>query len=959
MVPFARTQIGIRLLATFLCLSLARSVLAFTYVVDANGTYWGVQDAAPPRVDTGSIRATQAGAGNNGAFSTTLNGFGGIMVLVDATPAPRFNGELMRGFGLRFDGVDRFTTTQSVSLGGVTISRSVYVNRGANWTRWLDTFTNTTNAPLTIKVAFGGQSGMGASGGNSSAIVNTSSGDALVTSGDSWVEVATPLSGNTLVGGPQVTVIGSPAPFTGTMTFAGNGLYNTFSNPLTYSGHEGNFQGYVNTLTLPPGGTRSLLHYLVLGPRVTSATSASVRATVEAAASGLAAMPQLAGFTPAEICSIANFDLTSISSSGVDYTACTDPGDVVQPPAPAARAPKTSSIYDVLEKTIGQLRADMESGVTTSQAITRAYLDRIAVYDQGQFGFNSFEYIATDAMAQAEAADAARAAGAKGPLLGIPIAIKNLYDTKDMPTTNGSLTFEGFRPLHDAFQVARLREAGAVLLGKAALEEYATSGNYSNDPWGQVWNAFNPSKSAIASSGGSAVAVAASLAAAALGSQTGDSLYGPASAASLVTLRGTDGLESGSGIMPLSWLTDFGGAMARSVSDLADMLNVVAGTDPDDPTTAPADEHIPADWRSGLDIHALEGKRIGYIPSVWVDPFGTTGTTDAENAALQYLVAAGATIVEMGSTVGGTNTPTAPPDNTTGNTTQEGWMQYIDHHPELAAQGFQIFSAVDVSCSQKKIAYTRADPSACLVAPAPRMTQAEIDAKRAQRVLRQAAAKTWMDTAGADHQGVDAIVYPGLLSDISFNDGGGGRASFGRRDTPGATNGIPTVVFPAGYNDHGQPIDIQLLGRAWDDAKLVGMAYAFEYYANAAGQGHVAASTAPVLTYGQTETIRSGFVRDRRTSTYAQEVTIQNTSPDPIAGPVLLLLDNLSANATLTNRTGIVANAAPTGGPYISVPGTAVGLAPGASVSVALQFSNPTNAAITYSMRVLPGTIVP
>src|SRR4029077_15327332 len=123
--------------------------------------------------------------------------------------------------------------------------------------------------------------------------------------------------------------------------------------------------------------------------------------------------------------------------------------------------------------------------------------------------------------------------------------------------------------------------------------------------------------------------------------------------------------------------------------------------------------------------------------------------------------------------------------------------------------------------------------------------------KRAQRVLRQAAAKTWMDTAGADHLGVDAVVYPGLLRDISFNDGGGGGSSSARRDTPGAANGIPTVVFPAGYNDHGQPIDIQLLGRAWDDDKLVGMAYAFEHYAEAAGNGHVAPSTAPALVYGQ------------------------------------------------------------------------------------------------------------
>src|SRR5262249_13267702 len=155
-----------------------------------------------------------------------------------------------------------------------------------------------------------------------------------------------------------------------------------------------------------------------------------------------------------------------------------------------------------------------------------------------------------------------------------------------------------------------------------ALEEYATSGNYSNDAWGQVWNVFNPSSSAIASSGGSASAVAASLAAGAPGSQTGDSLYGPASRASLVTLRGTHGLESGSGLMPLIWLTDFGGAIARSAPDLADMLNVIAGTDPDDPTTAPAAAHVPKDWRSVLDVNALKGKRIGFIASAWVDPFG-------------------------------------------------------------------------------------------------------------------------------------------------------------------------------------------------------------------------------------------------------------------------------------------------------------------------------------------------
>jgi amidase len=829
-------------LATAMVLVAAGRSTAFNYVADSAGTYWGIQDVAPPRVDTGSIRATQVAAGQNGAYSTTINGYGGIKVAVSTNP--RFNGELMRGFGLTFDGDARFRTTQAVPLGGVEITRSVYVHKDvaagqASWARWLDTFRNTTGAPITVKVAFGGQTGYSASGANSSAMVNTSSGDATVTAADTWAEVATPLNGSSLVGGPQATVIGTPAPFGGAMTFTGNWLYETFENPLAYGGHEGNFQAYVNTLTLQPGAVKSLLHFVVLGQRVTAATSAAERLKVESTAATLAAAPDLTGLSGAEVCSVDNF-------AGLP---CTGSEAVPRVAAPAPARPVTTSGYDVVEKTIGQLRADMESGLTTSQAITRAYLDRIKVYDQGQFGFNAYEVVASDAMEQARKADEARAAGKRSPLLGIPIAVKNLYDTYDMPTTNGSLTFESFRPRHDAFQVAKLREAGAVIIGKAALEEYATSGNYSNDAWGQVWNAFSPSKSAIASSGGSATAVAASLAGGALGSQTGDSLYGPASAASLVTLRGTDGLESGTGVMPLAWLQDFGGAMARSVPDLADMLNVVTGTDPADPATAPADAERPEDWRSVLDPGALKGKRIGYIPSVWEDPFGTTGTIEASKAALKYLTDAGATLVEMGSTVGDANTPPTPGPTPPGDINSEGWMQYIDSHPELAEQGFGIRSAVDVSCSQRKVAYVRQDASTCNAAPAPRMTPEQIAARRAYRDAYKATTKTWLDTAGADDKGVDAVVYPGLLSDISLNDGGGGKASFGRRDTPGAGPGVPTVVFPAGRNDHGQPINLQLLGRAWSDDELVGMAYAFEHLAERDGRGHQAPSTAPALPF--------------------------------------------------------------------------------------------------------------
>ena len=334
-----------------------------------------------------------------------------------------------------------------------------------------------------------------------------------------------------------------------------------------------------------------------------------------------------------------------------------------------------------------------------------------------------------------------------------------------------------------------------------------------------------------------------------MGSQTGDSLYGPSSGASLVTLRGTDGLESGTGVMPLSYLTDFGGVIARSVPDLADMLNVVVAVDPDDPETSAPGRHTPADWRSVLDPNALRGKRIGYIPSTWVDPFGTTNTTDAEKAALQYLVDAGATIVEMGVTVGGADTPTAPADAYRRH--QFGGLGALHRQSSRAGHpGLQ-----DLHRGRRELL----------------AEEGRLRASGPERLLGHALAA--LDT-GPD---------PGL-SGLSARDTGncqnvdghGGRRSAWRRRRrlsgaverhhpqrrrrrqselrpsrhAGCSNGIPTVIFPVGYDNEGQPINIQLLGRAWDDDKLVGMAYAFEEIANAAGHGHVEAITAPALSHG-------------------------------------------------------------------------------------------------------------
>lgn len=502
---------------------------AVTSVPSGNGATWQIHDAAPPGLDTGSIRAVS---------NAPIEGFGNIFVRVTGPAGaaePRLNGEMMRGFGLTFDGAGTFASTRSVQLGDVRIAREVTVDGSAD----------PAQRPVGV-----------------------------------------------VLGSP-----GSP----GTLDRTGNQQRDPFETPMATTGHEANFQGYVSTFTVRPRETSSLARFVLVG-----GTGDGAR---DAAADGLAALaarPDLTGLSTLERCTLRNWDPSLLGVARCPSVP------VLAPPAPGPQPPaSTTSPYDVTGVSIDRLLRDLDAGVTTSEEITRAYLDRIAVYDGGPLGYHAFIHVAEDALRQARAADRARARGAAGELLGVPIAVKDLFDTHDMPTTGGTLALDGWRPQTDAHQVERLREAGAVIIGKANLSEFANSGGYSESGWGQVWNALYPSKTSFGSSGGSAVAVATSMAAGALGSQTGVSLYAPSTGNGLATFRGTDGMASLRGIMPLSWAQDYGGPIARTVTDLAHLLNATTGTDPLDPLTADADAHRPADWTAHLDAGALEGVRIG------------------------------------------------------------------------------------------------------------------------------------------------------------------------------------------------------------------------------------------------------------------------------------------------------------------------------------------------------------
>ncbi|QUL58060.1 S-layer homology domain-containing protein [Paenibacillus tritici] len=795
-------------MATSIALSvLASGVIPFqtadalTRVTSASGTVWEIHDVFAPSLDTGSLRTIG---------TTQVQGFGNIFVKVSSPSASLMNGQMMRGFNLKYDGVNKFTSAQSVNLGNVTVTRDVYVDTINNRTRFFDTFTNKNDIAVKVDVSFGGSLGYG-TGANASVVKATYSDDLEVTTDDSWIVVDSSARNNKPLG----VAVGSPHPFNNGLSALGNQQQNPFTTPLAKSGNEANFYGFINTLHMEPGQSKSLVHYVQVGEAGEDGLKKLVTVL-----NGLNSQLDITGLTNAQIRSISNWDISAIEGL--------DTGDtLVIPEAPAAKSFVTSSPYDVTNKSIADMQQDMISGKATSVQITQAYLDRIKVYDEGQLGFHAFLHVSQTALNQARAADNARAQGATGDLLGIPIAIKDIYDTKDMPTTGGSKALEGWQPDSDAFQVNKLREAGAVIIGKVNTSEFANSGSFSESGWQQTWNALYPSKTSFGSSGGSAVSVAADFAAAAMGSQTGVSLYAPTTGASLKSFRGTDGMASTTGVLPLTWGQDYAGPIAKTVTDLAIMLNATTGTDPQDifTVTADADHKRPVDWKAALDTNALKGKKIGYIPASFISGYADDDTGQAVMNKFSELQAAGATMVEMSAVPSGP----ARPAGINGST--EGWARYIELHKDFPYPDGASVLASDKVLIYNQRGYTKPE----------RMTEQAVQDYIKYRTDYKQVIKGWMD-----ENGVDALVYAGFISDVYNNDASASQLSSDRNTgVLTSTVGLPTVVVPVGTNDSGYSISMQLVGRAWDDAKVLGMGYALEQQSKA----RLLTAFAPALQY--------------------------------------------------------------------------------------------------------------
>jgi Asp-tRNA(Asn)/Glu-tRNA(Gln) amidotransferase A subunit family amidase len=302
----------------------------------------------------------------------------------------------------------------------------------------------------------------------------------------------------------------------------------------------------------------------------------------------------------------------------------------------------------IQEATMDEIQQALASGKLTSEALVNQYFDRIAAFDQQGPRLNSIISLNPVALDTARALDQERAqTGPRGPLHGIPILVKDNIDTFDMPTTAGSLALQGSVPPDDAFIVRRLRDAGAILLGKTNLQEFAAGFATTSGLGGQTLNPYDITRIPGGSSGGTAAAIAANFAVAGLGTDTAGSIRYPAAVTSLVGIKPTLGLTSRDGTIPLDLTKDVTGPIARTVTDAAILLDAIAGPDPADPITLESLQHIPASYTNHLKSDSLSGARLGVFRQMLDRPNADSGVMALHEAAIARMRSLGAEIVEL------------------------------------------------------------------------------------------------------------------------------------------------------------------------------------------------------------------------------------------------------------------------------------------------------------------------
>ncbi len=495
-------------------------------------------------------------------------------------------------------------------------------------------------------------------------------------------------------------------------------------------------------------------------------------------------------------------------------------------PAPGAVS-SGAAPFELEETTLARLQEGMRSGRYTARSITEAYLTRIEELNRKGPELRAVIETNPEALAIADALDAERKTkGPRGPLHGVPVLLKDNIGTHDrMTTTAGSLALEGSIPPRDAFLAARLREAGAVLLGKANLSEWANfRSTHSSSGWssrgGQCRNPYALDRCPSGSSSGSAVAAAANLAAVTVGSETDGSIVSPSTHCGIVGIKPTVGLISRTGVIPISHTQDTAGPMCRTVADAAILLGAMTGVDESDEATRASRGKALTDYTQFLDPAGLKGAKIGVFHPRSLEDHPHSDRVLAESLAV--LKSAGATVVD----------PVKLP-----NADKFGEAEFevllfefkADLNSYLAGLGaaapvHSLKEAIDFNARNRDrvLPYFGQEIFELSEAKGP---LTDVKYKKALANCQRYSRKEGLDAAFATHK-LDALVAmtsgPAWLIDLVNGDSDGGGSS-----SLAAVSGYPSITVPAGYA-FGLPIGISFFGPAWSEPTLIKLAYAFE-----------------------------------------------------------------------------------------------------------------------------------
>jgi amidase len=491
--------------------------------------------------------------------------------------------------------------------------------------------------------------------------------------------------------------------------------------------------------------------------------------------------------------------------------------------AACAQPPATPRAVDVVEASIEELQSAILEGRTSCREVVQAHLDRIEAYDRSS-GLHAITEVNPRALERADSIDRALAAGeSPGPLFCAPLLVKDNFDTHDLPTTGGSIALAGSLPPEDAFMVRRLREAGAIVIAKTNMGEWAFSPRQTvSSSYGTTANAYALDRTPAGSSGGTASGVAASFGVAGLGSDTGTSIRGPSSHLALVGIRSTLGLTSRAGVIPLLLDRDVAGPMARSVEDAARLFNVVAGYDPADPYTEAGRDRREEDYTAFLESGALRGKRLGVL-TAFADP------EKGDSAVLALFDDALRDLRRLGAEVVGDFQIEGMQEHLQASTLCERFRYDMHHYLLSLGDGAPMRDVLEVLTTgafgpdaECDLHETSAEEP-MIVHPAERDEPCPDFGEHPGRQALLAAVVRAMDRAG-----IDAFVFPSWSHPPAplerANEEYRGDNSNGL--VPAA--GLPAITVPMGFTYGNLPAGLQIAGRPYAEGLLFGLAYAYE-----------------------------------------------------------------------------------------------------------------------------------